>query len=341
MQNTYPLLLSAVFCIALTPVVRAFADSRGIVDIPRERRIHTRPVPLLGGVAIFASFITAVLLTAKLSGHSVGLMVGGAVIVVVGVIDDITELRPVVKLAGQVMAAWVLVSFGVKIEFVTNPFGGMLYLGRLAMPITIVWIVALTNVVNFIDGLDGLAAGVSAIAGLAMGYVALTKGQSQVGLLAFALAGSAFGFLRYNFNPARIFMGDAGAMFLGFSLAGISAMGALKGPATIALTVPVVILGVPIFDTAFAIVRRMRKGIPVSAGDREHLHHRLIAMGLSQRQAVAAIYLASSVLAATAYLMAAVGAETSYAAVGLVFVAMAGLGARTGLLRQGGGNMRS
>jgi UDP-GlcNAc:undecaprenyl-phosphate GlcNAc-1-phosphate transferase len=218
------------------------------------------------------------------------------------------------------LAAAVAVRLGVKIEFITNPFGsGMIYLGFWGIPLTILWIVGMVNVVNFLDGLDGLAAGVSIIGAFALFAVASSRGQVFASALAVALAGSALGFLPYNFNPATIFMGDAGAMLLGFTLAVISVEGALKGAATIALAVPMFTLGVPILDTVFSIVRRVHRGTPFYQADKEHIHHRLLSNGFSHRGAVILIYAITGCLGMMAILMARFGVTlTGYVIVALL-----------------------
>lgn len=284
---------------------------------------------------MYLAFFISSVAFGRVDRNTLGVLLGGALMVAVGVIDDKSELSPKMKLLGQVAAAVILLLFGVKIEFVTNPFGGMVYLGWLSWPATIIWAVAFMNVVNFIDGLDGLAAGVVAIGGTAMAFAAIYKGQVRLSILSLALVGSALGFLRYNFNPAKIFMGDAGALFLGFTVAGLSAMGALKTPATLVLVVPVIVMGVPILDTAFAIFRRVRKGVPVSEGDRDHVHHRLLAMGMTQKQAVLVIYAVSICLAAAACGVVVadqrIGVGGTLVAFGILIV----LGGRSGILRAG------
>lgn len=306
-----------VVTLVLTPIVRAGALRAGLVYMPNSRTVHRQPMPVLGGIAIFVGFMVVVLHRVGLGRDVLGLLAGAAVVFAVGVRDDIRELRPLPKFAGQIVAAIVAVYLGVRIEFVTNPFGpGMIYLGWWGIPVTFFWILALTNVVNFLDGLDGLAAGVSSIAAFALFCVAAARGQAFAATLAIALAGSAVGFLPFNFNPAKIFMGDAGAMFLGFAIAVISVEGALKGAATIALAIPMFALGVPIIDTAFAIARRVHNGTPFYQADRDHIHHRLLARGFSHRGAVVLIYLVSGVLASFAVLMARVHAvATLYLAV--------------------------
>lgn len=304
MQNAIIAFFVALFvAFIVTPIVRNVCLKIGLVDEPRERRMHTRPMPSLGGIAIYVGFVIGILTTVTdlSSNQSVwGILLGGTLIVVVGVIDDIKELSPKYKLLGQFASAAILVAFGIKIEFVTNPFGGMFYLGIWGIPITIFWVVSIINAVNLIDGLDGLAAGVSTIAAATMLLVGLQEGNAWVVLLTAALAGSALGFLRYNFNPATIFMGDTGAMFLGFILATVSAAGAVKSATAATLIVPVIAMGVPIFDTLFAIIRRRAQGQPISQGDKSHLHHRLLQLGLSHKQAVLVVYVISIGLGLTA-----------------------------------------
>ena len=327
------LLLSTACSWFLTPEMKRTALARGIVDHPRGRHIHAEPVPFLGGVAMYAAFFITAVAFGRPDRNTLGLLTGGALTVALGIADDRAELRARHKLLGQIAAAVIVMLFGVKIEFVTNPFGGMVYLGILSIPITVVWIVAFMNVVNFIDGLDGLAAGVSAIGSLAMAAAALGNHQSRLAVLSLALAGSALGFLRYNFNPAQIFMGDAGAMFLGFTIAGISAIGALKTPATLVLAVPVIVMGVPVLDTAFAIFRRVRRGVPVSSRDCDHVHHRLLAMGMTQRQAVLTLYAVSAMLAATACGVVAVDPRLGIGGTVTAFCALIIVGGRAGVLK--------
>jgi UDP-GlcNAc:undecaprenyl-phosphate GlcNAc-1-phosphate transferase len=263
-----------------------------------------------------------------------GLLVGGSLIVLVGVIDDYKNLPAKVKLVGQIVAAAVLViAFDVRIDFITDPFGDFFYTEWLAIPVTIFWIVGLTNTVNLIDGLDGLAAGVATIASVTIFLVALQQNILLVAVLTAALAGSAIGFLYYNFNPARIFMGDSGSMFLGYMLAGISVIGAVKCAATIALIVPILALGLPILDTTFAIVRRYRGGVPIFKPDRGHLHHRLMDLGFSQRQAVLLMYVISALLGLSAVALTEVSSQFAIAIVCMV-VALVLYGAkRIGIFR--------
>ena len=300
-------LIALVVAFAITPGVIFLADKTGAMDEPDARKVHKKPIPRIGGLGIYAAFMAAMLtvrayvdLPDDVAIGLTGLMVSGTLIVILGLIDDYKNLPATVKLLGQIVAACVLVAFDVRIDFVTDPFGDFLYLEYLAIPATVFWIVGITNTVNLIDGLDGLAAGVSTIASVTIFLVAMQQGITVVAVLTAALAGAAFGFLYYNFNPARIFMGDTGSMFLGFMLAGISIIGAVKSAATIALIVPILALGLPILDTTFAIVRRYRGGVPIFKPDKGHLHHRLLDLGFTQRQAVLLMYIISALLGLSA-----------------------------------------
>lgn len=329
---------SLASALVFTPAAKTVALRNGIVDRPRERRVHTKPIPLLGGVAMYLSFLLPVLLALAVgilprSRGIIGMLIAGGFICAVGVWDDKVEMKPRAKLLGQIISAVILVLFDVKIQFVTNPFGGMFYLGWASIPLTILWIVSFENVVNFLDGLDGLAAGVSAITALAMAFTAHQKGMPGFGYISLALAGSALGFLVFNFNPAKIFMGDAGSMFLGLAIGSISALGAMKKPATLALVLPVLVLGVPILDTAFAIFRRVKSNVPVSEGDRGHVHHRLLAMGMSQRQAVLTLYAVSGILAAVACGIVSVDPKIGIGGAITVFGALVFVGEKSGVLK--------
>lgn len=319
----------------LTPAVIAFARQTGALDKPDARKVHVRPIPRIGGIGIYAAFMASILVqlifadvTPEFMTSLIGLMIGGTIIVAIGIIDDYCDLPAKVKLLGQIFAAAVLViGFDVRIDVITDPFGDYIYLEFLAIPTTIFWVVGLTNTVNLIDGLDGLAAGVSSIAAVTIFLVAMEEGIPFVAMVTAALAGAAVGFLYYNFNPARIFMGDTGSMFLGFMLAGISVVGAVKSAATIALIVPILALGLPILDTTFAIVRRARNHRPIFKPDKGHLHHRLLAHGFTQKQAVLLMYVVSALFGLCAIALTAV--STQAAALIILIVAAAVLvGAR-------------
>lgn len=283
----------------LTPLMRRLAIQTGAVAHPNSRSVHRRPVPYLGGVAIFAACTGALLISGFRNGSSWrGLLFGGSFILLVGLIDDIMVLRPWPKLLGQIVSGAIVVLSGVRTSFITHPLSGEVYLlpGWLAVTFTVFWVVSFENLINLSDGLDGLAAGVVGIASVVMALSALKAGTPGVVPLALAVAGSALGFLPYNFHPARIFMGDTGAMYLGLALACISAEGLVKSAAAMALLAPMLALLVPISDAAFAIVRRRLAGQPVGEADHDHIHHRLLEMGLSHRQVVLLIYAVSCLL---------------------------------------------
>lgn len=317
----------------LTPHVKRIAIRAGALDKPDARKVHTQPIPRMGGLAIYTGFMLAVLASLHINRELFGILLGGTVILAVGIMDDLKPMPAKVKLLGQIIAACVPMLFGVRIEWLTNPFGGMIYLDYLSIPLTVLWLISLTNTVNLIDGLDGLAAGVSTIASVTILLVAAQQSFWIVAILTAALAGSAFGFLQHNFNPAKIFMGDTGSMFLGYMLAAVSALGTVKSAATIALVVPIVALGLPIMDTAFAIIRRFNSGQPIFKPDKGHLHHRLLAMGLTQKQAVLLMYVISACLGFSA-IMLTEATLYSAAVIIVLLIALAGVVAlKTGVLK--------
>jgi UDP-GlcNAc:undecaprenyl-phosphate GlcNAc-1-phosphate transferase len=277
----------------ITPLIKKIALKLGITDKPTDRKIHKIPTAQLGGIAIWAGFVSAVLVNITLDKILWGIIVGATLIVIIGIIDDIFSMPPWIKLISQIIIAFITFKFGIAIFFITNPLGGVFYLKWLALPLTIFWIVGMINTINLIDGLDGLAAGISAISAFIIAAVAALSGQYAVTILALAVFGASVGFLRYNFSPAQIFMGDTGSMFLGYILASTTIIGVLKSPITMSLSIPLLILGVPISDTIFAIFRRIKKKQPIMAPDKEHLHHQLLSLGLSQKQVVVFIYIAS------------------------------------------------
>ncbi|KYZ76332.1 UDP-phosphate N-acetylglucosaminyl 1-phosphate transferase [Anaerosporomusa subterranea] len=320
----------------LTPYVKRLAIKAGALDKPDARKVHTEPIPRMGGLAIYAGFLLAVLASVHINRELFGILLGGTVILAVGIIDDLKQLPAKTKLFGQILAACVPMLFGVRIEWLTNPFGGMIYLDYLSIPLTILWIISLTNTVNLIDGLDGLAAGVSTIASVTIMLVAAQQNFWTVAIFTAALAGSALGFLQHNFNPAKIFMGDTGSMFLGYMLAAVSALGTVKSAATIALVVPIVALGLPIMDTAFAIIRRFNSGKPIFKPDKGHLHHRLLAMGLTQKQVVLLMYVISACLGVSAILLTEANLYSTVLIL-LLLLVLAGVVARkTGVLKDVG-----
>ena len=309
-----------------TPVVKMFAEKIGAMDVPKDdRRMHKVPIPRLGGLAIFLGFVLSVLLLVKLDQQLQGILLGATVIVILGVIDDIMPLPAWIKFLVQIFAALIVVFHGVRVETISNPnvfsHDAFLELGGWSIPITVLWIVAITNSVNLIDGLDGLAVGVSTICSLTMLVIAIMVAEPSVAVIMAALAGGCIGFLPYNFNPAKIFMGDTGATFLGFILATVSVQGLFKFYAVISFVVPFLILGLPLFDTAFAFLRRLFHGQNPMHADRSHIHHRLIDMGLSQKQAVAILYVISAVLGLCAVVLTSSGELKAMVLLMALFVA--------------------
>lgn len=300
------LLCAAAMSCALTPLVKLLAKKVGAMDIPKdERRMHHTPIPRMGGLAIFIGFIVSVLIFQKLQLGSElqGILLGAVIIVILGVLDDILTLRALPKFLVQIFAAVIVVLYGCRIDH----FMGFTLPDWLSYPVSVIWIVAITNAINFIDGLDGLAAGVSAISAGTMLIVALLLAPDPTAMicavLLAALVGACVGFIPYNFNPATIFMGDTGSTFLGFMLASISIFGLFKTYAVISFAVPFLVLGLPIFDICFAVIRRVAKGQSPMHADRGHVHHRLIDMGFSQKQAVAISYLLSAILGLSAVVL--------------------------------------
>lgn len=308
------LLTALVISFLATPVVKTFAYKVGAIDVPKDaRRMHKVPIPRLGGLAIFIGFMVSILLFVKITPEMKSILLGAAIIVVLGVVDDIMALPAMLKFVVQIIAAAIPATHGVVIQAFSNPniFSKNLYwvLGWLSIPVTILWIVAITNAVNLIDGLDGLANGVSAISATTMLVIALLASEGQVAIVLAALVGACVGFMPYNMNPAKMFMGDTGATFLGYILATMSIQGLFKYYAVISFVVPFLILGLPIFDTAFAFIRRIANGQSPMHADRSHIHHRLIDMGLNQKQAVATLYVISAILGLSAVVLTTGGEQ--------------------------------
>ena len=295
-------------CFAMTPPVKRFAEHIGAVDQPSERRINKVPIPRMGGLAIFLGFVLTALLFVPLSTQVTGILLGAVIIAVMGAVDDIVSLNPWIKLLGQIVAAVVVIRCGVVFDVISNPNPlaevTFIEIGWLSVPLTILWIVACTNAVNLIDGLDGLAVGVSTISSLTMLVVSLIVSEPPVSLLLAALTGACIGFMPYNLNPAKIFMGDVGSQLLGFVLSTVSILGLFKLHAIITFVVPFLAMALPLADTTFAFFRRILRGQSPFHPDRGHLHHRLLDMGMSQKQAVALMYGISAILGLSAVLMA-------------------------------------
>jgi UDP-GlcNAc:undecaprenyl-phosphate GlcNAc-1-phosphate transferase len=306
------MLIALVISFLMTPVVKSFAYKVGAVDVPKDaRRMHHVPIPRLGGLAIFIGFIVSILLFTEITPQMKGILLGAVIIVVLGVVDDITPLPAMLKFVIQIAAALIPTLHGVVIHVISNPnlLSDNPYwnMGVLSIPITVLWIVAITNSVNLIDGLDGLANGVSAISATTVLVIAMLVSESQVAIVMAALVGACVGFMPYNMNPAKMFMGDTGATFLGYILATMSIQGLFKFYAIVSFAVPFLILGLPIFDTAFAFIRRIAHGQSPMKADRSHVHHRLIDMGLNQKQAVATLYVISAILGLSAVVLTTSG----------------------------------
>lgn len=299
-----PMLVAFVISFLMTPVARKLAYKVGAVDVPTDnRRVHTKPIPRMGGLAIYVAFTIAMFLFSDIETTKlIGIFLGSTLLVIMGMIDDVKPLRASLKLVVQIVAALILIKFGFRIEFLTNFFekSGYINFNHLSTPITVIWIIGITNTINLVDGLDGLATGIATIAACTLAYVAYTNGNVEVATLTLMLAGSSLGFLPYNFNPASIFMGDTGAYFLGFILAAISIEGTLKGTTALTVIIPVLALGLPIFDTSFAIVRRAVTKKPLFEADKGHVHHRLLAIGYNQKGAVLILYCISLLMGVTA-----------------------------------------
>ena len=318
--------LLAVFLIALigsviaTPLAMKLAWRVDAIDYPDGRRINTRPTPRLGGVAIFAGLVLALgfivivnmvepdLINIRGLNRNINYFgVGFALLIIfiTGLCDDIFQIKPLLKFCGQIVAAIIACLSGVLFSHFLNPFAaGVVDIGWLAYPVTVFYLVAFANIINLIDGLDGLASGVVAICAAALLFLSFVRGGMDAAIVAMALVGVCGGFLFFNFYPAKIFLGDSGSLVLGFGLGLVSLFGVVRATALISLLIPVVIAGVPVIDTFAAIVRRLRSGQPVFKADKEHVHHRFINLGLSQRTTVLVIYGFSIVLAVLAVLIA-------------------------------------
>lgn len=308
-------LIAAVISALITPLVKKFAVTVGAVDVPKDkRRMHHKPIPRLGGLAIFIAFSVSVIVLHSIYDKMVvetpyfGIAIGSLMIVILGIVDDIHALPAIPKFLVQLLAAGVAAYFGCRISRISNPIitSDATYLELptwLSFGVSVIWIVAITNAVNFIDGLDGLASGISAISAGSLMVIAALTGNIAVAIIMAALMGGCLGFLPYNFNPAKIFMGDTGATFLGFMLATMSVQGMFKLYAFVSFAVPILILGVPIFDICFAFLRRVAKGQNPMTADRGHIHHRLIDLGFTQRQAVAIAYMMTAILGLTAIVL--------------------------------------
>ena len=331
-------MLLILFCtflgvLLVTPIIKVVAIRVGAIDMPNGRKVHKVPIPRLGGVGIFLGFAAAMLLTQPIGHQETGLLIGCTIIVLTGIADDILDLKPRTKLVAQIVAAVIVAFFGIRVEVITHPFGSVFHLGQWAIPVTVLWIIGVTNAINLIDGLDGLAAGTAVIAAVTMATVAGLEGRMLVSGFALILAAAVLGFLPYNFSPAKIFMGDSGSMFLGFTLAALAIQGLTKGATFISIVIPVIILGIPIFDTLFAIIRRYRNHRPIFEADKGHLHHRLLQLGLSHRQTVLSIYAVDCFLGFSAVILNILSTEQSIVALIIMASVILIAGERIGVFR--------
>ncbi|WP_108668988.1 glycosyltransferase family 4 protein [Peribacillus acanthi] len=315
------LLICFISSLIITPLVKKFAIKIGATDRPNQRKVHQKIMPRLGGLAIFISFVIGFLILQPDHEHALPILIGSVIIIVTGFLDDLFELSAKYKLLGQLAAALVVVLGGVQVEYINLPFGGVLEFGVLSIPLTIVWIVGITNAINLIDGLDGLAAGVSSIAMVTISAMAFLKGDMFTVAIALILLCSTVGFLFYNFHPAKIFMGDTGALFLGYMIAVLSLLG-FKNVTFISLIVPVIILGVPISDTFFAIIRRIVNKQPLSAPDKSHLHHCLLRLGYSHSQTVLLIYAMAASFGLAAFIFSMSTMWGSFLIIGVLVLAI-------------------
>lgn len=302
-----PFLAAFILTFIQMPFTIKIAKKKGFLDVPKdERRVHKKPIPVGGGIAMVISVSILMVYFLPINKNLIMALIASLIIAISGLYDDKEGLSPKLKFLFQILAAVILIIGGMKIEFFTNPFDShdaLLILNILSIPVTIFWVCGITNTINLIDGLDGLASGVSMICAISMFFITYKMGRYDVSLVCALVAGACLGFLPFNFNPAKIFMGDTGALYLGFMLSYISISGFLKQAAILMIFVPVLILGVPVFDTAFAMVRRKLSGKSMVEADKGHLHHRLLKMGLNQRQTVVILYSISAIFGILANLI--------------------------------------
>ena len=327
-------LAALIISLLITPLTKKPALKLGASDEPGGRKVHTKVMTRLGGLGIYCGFVVGFIIYGDFSREMVGLLISASFITAVGMVDDCRDISPKLKLVGQIAAALILIGFGVRLEYITIPFSGVVVdCGFWGYPLTLLWLVGVCNAVNLIDGLDGLAGGISIIATLTIGVVAYNGGIIAVTAICLYLAGAVAGFLKWNFHPATLFMGDCGSLLLGFLLASLSLMSLAEGATVIALAVPILILAVPILDTLFAIIRRLINHKPVFQADKNHFHHRLMARGLNHGETVLLIYGVTFLFGAVAVLITMLPAVYGIIS-GLIAVCLVLLGAvRLGLFR--------
>ena len=324
--------LSLVLSLSLTPLVSKLAVRMGAVDHPNERKIHVKVMPRIGGLAIIIAFTIGLLVLQPKTEFIWSILAGSFVITITGMVDDLYSVRPIVKFGGQMIAALLVVSDGLLIDKITVPFYGTLEMDFLSIIITLFWIVGVTNAINLIDGLDGLAAGVSSIGLASLAIIGAIDGRIIIVQFSTLLIGACLGFLYHNFYPAKIYMGDTGALFLGYWISIISMLGLFKNVAIFSFILPIFIIAIPIFDTLFAIVRRLISKQSIGQADRKHIHHRLIAMGYSHRKSVLIIYLLSSVFALLAIVYTSVTLQTTLIIVTVLLLTLQLMAELTGFI---------
>ena len=301
-----PLIVAGLVTAIVTPLAIFIAPKVGAMDVPRDkRRVHNKPMPRFGGIAIYAGLMVGLaLFVLGKNAHIPAVMVGCTLIYILGAIDDIKGMKPIIKFGGQVVCATVVFAMGLRINFITNWFGeGNMNLGiAVCYLATVVWLAGITNAVNLIDGLDGLAAGISAISALSIAYVSYIHGWYVPTMAMMALAGACLGFLPFNFHPAKTFMGDGGSQLLGFAIASLSILGTVKSATLVVVVIPALVLGLPILDTLMAIIRRTIRHQSIGTADKEHLHHRILRAGFGQRRAVLLMYSVSGIMGIVAIL---------------------------------------
>lgn len=328
--------IAAIISFAATPFVKKLAFKLNAIDVPNsERRVHKKPIPRMGGLAMYISFVIVSLGFYGANKQVIGIIIGATILVVMGIIDDRQELPPLYKLIAQIAAGVVLIIFGITVKSITVPFmNEYLYIGYWGIPITLIWVVGITNAINLIDGLDGLACGISFISSTTLFGVALISQRDVAIILTLILSGACLGFLYYNFNPASIFMGDTGSQFLGFVLSAISIQGAIKSVTTVAVVVPILAIGLPIYDTLFAMLRRKLNNKPMMSADRGHLHHKLLDRGLSQKRTVILMYIISMIMGLLSIIAMLLPTKTSFMLFMFVCFFAYVFGRKIGILRQ-------
>lgn len=334
----FALVAAGIITFATTPIAKLIAGRVGAMDYPSARRINKKPMPRIGGLAIFFGFIVSVLCFVDIGSTEIrGILLGAVVIAALGALDDVYQLPAMAKLLVQIGAALIVVCHGVDVNVVTNPFheGTYIHLGFWSYPITVLWLVGVTNAMNLMDGLDGLAAGISAISSFALFIVAIFTGMGNIAVLIAAVIGACLGFLPYNSHPASIFMGDTGSNFLGFILAAISIQGLFKSYAVVSLLIPLMILGLPIFDTSFTIMRRIKNRQPVFQPDRGHLHHRLMDSGYSHQQTVYILYVISALASLSAVVLLLFGSARAMILIAAILILALGTLSFTGFRLNG------